>query len=145
MGKASLLALTLLVLPATAFASLSITEKDALVCLSGAGLPAKTETEAIRFYVDGKNEMPVMESSHFMVQVDVDLQHRISFRKDGQLLQALDVDFKDYPSQSACLRYDSKSRLWSITPMDKGNICLDCAPDWVKPEPAYVSPPAAKE
>jgi hypothetical protein len=145
MSKASLLALAMLALPATAFASLPVTEKDALVCLSGAGVPAKTEADAVRFDVDGKNEMPVTESSHFMVRVELDSQHRINFRKDGQLLQALDVDFKDYPSQSTCLRYNSKSRLWSITPADKGNICLDCAPDWVKQEPAYVSPPAGKE
>jgi hypothetical protein len=145
MSKRSLLALAVFALPATAFASLSITEKDALICLSGAGVPANTETEAVRFDVGGRNEMPVMESSHFMVRVNVDSQHRISFRKDGQLLQTLDIDFKDYPSQSTCLRYDSKSRLWAITPTDKGNICLDCAPDWVAPEPAYVAPTPGKE
>lgn len=133
MGLAiKVLAMSLLAAPMLALASTPITETDAMVCLSGAGVPAEVQAEDLTFKVDGKEELPVTETSHFMVLVDMEGQHQVQFKKDGELIQTLSVDFKDRPSKSACLRYDPVSRLWLITQKARQNVCLDCAPDWVE-------------
>ena len=128
-----------------AWASRPITEKDGMVCLSGQGLPADIRQGDVTLQVDDKDIVPLDAASHLAVFVDIDARHQATLRsRDGQA-QVLEVDFKQTPNGSACLRYDAVSRSWFIRPSDKRNVCLDCAPDWVEQVPAYVSPPADGE
>jgi hypothetical protein len=143
--EAAVFAILLLVVSTPASASRPITEKDGMVCLSGQGLPADTRQGDVTLQVDDKELVPLDATSHLAVFVDIDTRHQAKLRsKDGQA-QVLEVDFKQTPNGSACLRYDPDHREWAITPSDKRNVCLDCAPDWVQQEPAYTSPSTGKE
>ncbi|UBB26339.1 hypothetical protein LAG73_04425 [Pseudoxanthomonas japonensis] len=140
--QAAGLAILLLVASTPASASRPITDKDGMVCLSGQGLPASTEEGDVTFQVDDREVLSLNADSHFAVFVDVSARHQAKFGNKGQQAQILEVDFKRTPNGSACLRYDPSSRLWSVTPSDRRNMCLDCAPDWVQQEPPYASPTA---
>lgn len=143
--KAAFFSVLLLVASIPASASRPITEKDGMVCLSGQGLPADTRQGDITLQVDDKDLVPLDATSHLAVFVDIEARHQARLRsRDGQV-QVLEVDFKETSDGSACLRYDPDRRKWAITPSDKRNVCLDCAPDWVQQEPAYTSPSTGKE
>lgn len=116
-----------------------------MVCLSGQELPADTRQGDVTLQVDDKELVPLDATSHLAVFVDIDTRHQAKLRRREGQAQVLEVDFKQTPNGSACLRYDPDHREWAITPSDKRNVCLDCAPDWVHQEPAYTSPSTGKE
>ncbi|MBB3277424.1 MULTISPECIES: hypothetical protein [unclassified Pseudoxanthomonas] len=143
--QATGLAILLLLASTPASASRPITDKDGMVCLSGQGLPVSTQEGDVTFQVNDMEVLPLNADSHLAVFVDVAAHHQAKFGNKGQQTQILEVDFKRTPNGSACLRYDPNSRLWSVTPSDRGNMCLDCAPDWVQQEPAHSSPSAHRK
>lgn len=135
-------AVILLAVSASASASRPITEKDGVVCLSGQGLPSSNSEGNVSLQVNDMEVLPLNADSHLAAFVDIDAVHLAKFSVKDEPAQTLTIKFNETRNGSVCLRYDPGTLMWSVTPSDKRNMCLDCAPDWVQQQTAYTPPVA---